>query len=86
MEPFKFDGVRFSMSDIIDIVEGWSDEVPPVWGIVVYSKTKGKRFFNRSPKNRLMMAQWHVADLKLTIQAEKTGMKKEKLAERFDQD
>lgn len=68
MSIYKFGKTRFNMDDIIDIVEGWSDDVPPKWSIVVYSKSKGKQCFERTLKNRLVMHQWQTADIEIKLQ------------------
>jgi hypothetical protein len=75
MSIYKLGKVRFSMDDIIDILEGWSDDAPPQWSVVVYSKTKGKQCFDRSLKNRLVMHQWQAADIEIKMrQTEKASL------------
>lgn len=67
MQHYTFDTKSFPMADIIDICEGWNDDTPPLWSIVVYSQAAGKQFFTRTLENLSMMYVWKQADLKLKI-------------------
>lgn len=70
MSSYTFNNTTFHMDDILDITEGWNDEQPAVFCIIVYSKTGGKQFFDRTLSNRMVMHSWQQADLGVKLAKE----------------